>query len=244
MTDIREEGIEILRTLCGSRAYGLEDDESDFDYHGVFVIPTSRLLAVGMPKVKETHWLEGSTQDDTAWELGHFLSMALRCNPTVLETFVAPVVDWGPVRMAETGPFATYGEILRALFAAVVSREQVYDSFRGYAKNQRTKMFEPTGGVRGGERKWKFASTYLRVLSQGADLLQNGPAYWTVQVEGPGNEFLRSVKYGHVSMGQVIDEAERRETVLTAAYLKSTMQLEPQLERVNEFLLTARKDFW
>ena len=29
----------ILKVLTGSRAYGLETPESDYDYHGVFVTP-------------------------------------------------------------------------------------------------------------------------------------------------------------------------------------------------------------
>ena len=44
-------------------------------------------------------------------------------------------------------------------------------------------------------------------------------------------------------MGQT-EEDQALETHLTAAYLSSTMQEEPDLEMVNEFLLTVRKDFW
>ncbi|KKK55536.1 hypothetical protein LCGC14_3073540 [marine sediment metagenome] len=79
----------ILKVLTGSRAYGLETPESDFDFHGVYVTPTSQLLAIG-PKPKESIWKEGD-EDFQSWEIGRFLDLAVHCNPTVLETFVAPV---------------------------------------------------------------------------------------------------------------------------------------------------------
>ncbi|KKK67334.1 hypothetical protein LCGC14_2955100, partial [marine sediment metagenome] len=157
---VRDAGIEILRVLCGSRAYGLHDDDSDFDYHGIFVVPTNRLLSIG-PKIRETAWVEGTEQDNTAWEVGHFLKLAVQCNPTILETFVAPVE-------MQDG----WGERVRALFPYVISRKQVYEAFRGYSRNQRKKMFEPTGGVRAGERMWKFAVAYIRVLYHGIRLLR------------------------------------------------------------------------
>lgn len=255
MVDIRDEGIEILRVLCGSRAYGLEDDDSDFDYHGVFVIPTTRLLAVGLPKPKETQWLEGSREDDTAWELAHFLNLSLRCNPTILETYVAPVISDRPpcndgggcgedgICDGDCGN-VSWGKRLRDLLPAVISRKQIYDSFRGYAKNQRTKMFEPTGGVRAGERKGKFAMSYLRVLIHGIRLLTGGPAYWDIAIDGKDNAFLRAVKYGGISDGRIIDAAQRLESELTDAYLASKIQDTPQLNRVNDFLMEVRQTYW
>ena len=246
-----DDTVEILRVLCGSRAYGLHDDDSDFDYHGVFVVPTRHLLEIRMDgvKPKETRWIEGSKEDDVAWEVGHFLRLAVRCNPTVLETFVAPICPrsvaglWTPhysdmiIRLAGA---------LRALLSAVVSRKRVYESYRGYAHNQRKKMFEPTGGVRGGERKDKFAVAYCRALWQGEILLRTGRLRLAINTaeEGEFKRFLKRIKAGNYKTAEVIDVAEALETHLTDAYLGSSMQEEPDLEAVNEFLLTVRKDFW
>ena len=48
----------ILKVLTGSRAYGLDTPESDYDYHGVYVTPTSELLAIGPnpPTCQNRHW--------------------------------------------------------------------------------------------------------------------------------------------------------------------------------------------
>lgn len=228
---VREAGIEILRVLCGSRAYGLHDDDSDFDYHGIFVVPTSRLLSIG-PKIRETAWIEGEDQDNIAWEIGHFLRMAAQCNPTVLETFVAPIEST-----------TKWGNCIRDLFPYVISRKRIYESFRGYAHNQRKKMFEPTGGVRAGEWIWKFAVAYLRVLYHGTELLQAG-IYCPYIDDSKRRDFLRAVKLGEVDKGTIINAAEILQSDLTDAYLESNVPEEPNMDKVNETLLALRQNMW
>ncbi|KKK77684.1 hypothetical protein LCGC14_2851130, partial [marine sediment metagenome] len=58
--------MQILKVLVGSHAHGLATPESDRDYRGVFVTPTSDLLRIGVGKPKGHHWAEGGTEDDTA----------------------------------------------------------------------------------------------------------------------------------------------------------------------------------
>lgn len=222
---------QILKVLAGSRAYGLDEPDSDYDYRGVFEVPARLLMSVGLGKIKETQWIEGK-EDDVAWELAHFCSLALHCNPNVLEVFVSPIVDSSPE-----------GEQLRDLFPAFVSRKRVYDAWRGYSKNQRNKMFEPSGGVLAGERSWKFGANYLRTLYQGAQLLHRGPRYWSVNIEHEATRnYLLSVKHGEVGKGAVITRAEELESGLTDAYLNSTMQEEPNLNAVNDFIFEVRKN--
>ena len=87
---------QILKTIVGSQAHGLATKDSDFDYRGIFVVSTSEFMKLG-GTMKTTSWIEGH-DDDTSWEVGHFLNMAIHCNPTVLETFLAPIDEsdfWG-----------------------------------------------------------------------------------------------------------------------------------------------------
>jgi predicted nucleotidyltransferase len=227
----------ILKVLTGSRAYGLETEGSDWDYHGVFVTPTSELLSIG-PKPKESVWKEGD-EDFQSWEVGHFLHLATKCNPTVLETFVAPFVESTPL-----------GFELRSLFESMLARKRVFDAFRGYAHNQRTKLFQKPddpAAAQPSERAWKFATQYLRVLLQGERLLRTGNLVLNMHDYGPPDacvDFLRDVKAGQFSMGSVIDKAAQLEDRLEAAYNGSSMRVEPDLEAVNEFLLRVRKEHW
>jgi len=215
----------ILKVLCGSRAYKLDNDDSDYDFHGVFVWPTHRFFEAGVPKPAETSWVEGEKDDQVAWELGHFIKLALTCNPTVLETLVAPV-EW---RNA-------WGDGLRKLFPYFLSRTHVFQSYSGYANNQMKKMLDnSTEEV----RTWKFAVAYLRVLIQGRGLLREGKLFPVVPE--PWNKILREVKMGMVhSKGDVVDMTQSLQADLKEAYEGSDMQAEPDLESINLFVRKIR----
>lgn len=233
MQQIEDAGKVILKVLCGSRAYGLEDAESDFDYHGVYLVPTSTLLALG-PRIKETAWIEGEDMDNTGWELRHFLQMAINCNPTVLETLVAPVEYTTEI-----------GTTLRSMMPFFLSRKRIFDAYRGYASNQRKKMFEPTGGKLGGQRMAKAAIAYIRSLYHGTELLMRGT--FNPQITNSElKEFLLLLKRnpGEIPYGAVIDTAMDWETQIRWAYEQTIIPHEPDIDAINEFLLKVRQENW
>ena len=220
---------EILKVLCGSRAYGLENPDSDYDYHAVYVTPTTHFFQIGKMNT-ETAWVEGEDKDQQSWEIGHFLKLAVHNNPTILETFVAPVEHAAP-----------WGRTLRKLFPAFLARQRIYDAFRGYAKNQRVKMLDNKEAE---VRTWKFAVAYLRVLAHGIELLSTGT--YNPKITDPEfNQFLRDVKAGvKYSKGQIIDETDRMLASMEIAYENSSIQLEPDLERINKFIVDVRTAYW
>ncbi len=233
----------ILKTVAGSRAYGLETPESDWDYHAVFVTPTVDILALGA-NPKGRAWDESKEVDMQTWEIGKFLSLATKCNPTILETFVAPIDTLSP-----------YGKGLRKLLPFVLSKRYVRAAYLGYAHNQRAKLFnkpdDPTE-AQPSERTWKFATQYLRVLIQGERLLRTSELVLDMSKYDelrlghviPVREYLLDVKAGNHSMGDIIDEATWLERRLESAYDNTQLPNVADLERVNEFLIQVRKDFW
>ena len=52
---MKKDKIEILKVLVGSRAHGLADEDSDYDYRGVYVNATTDILSIGH-KYKGNHW--------------------------------------------------------------------------------------------------------------------------------------------------------------------------------------------
>jgi len=225
----------ILKVLTGSRAYKLETPESDFDFHGVYVTPTSELLAIGK-KPKESIWKEGD-EDFQSWELGHFLDLAVHCNPTVLETFVAPVEYAAP-----------YGHELRTLFPYVLTRKRVYDAFLGYSHNQQKKMFNKPDNPAENQpspRAWKFAVQYLRILLQGERLLRTGEFVLDMtEYTDDARSLLMDIKRGEFSMGFVIDLADEFKKRLELAFADSSVREAPNLDAVNMFLLDVRREVW
>jgi predicted nucleotidyltransferase len=220
---------QILKVIVGSQAHGLAGPESDFDYRGVFVIPTSELLKIGGQKTQTTNWIEGK-EDDTSWELAHFLFLATKCNPTILETFLAPIM---PTPIQD----ALWGLELRELFPHIWNSIDVYNAFRGYSKNQQKKFLDKKD-----TRPHKYASAYLRVLYQGVQLLQTGTFPVDFRETSVYDSLVRW-KHEDYTIGEVMTETEKWENIFEAAFAANADK-KTNLEPVNEFLLKVRQEYW
>jgi len=218
----------ILNVLVGSRAHGTATETSDFDYRGVFVQPTQEILKLG-GSLKTTSWIEGrdpteagKKEDDVAWEIGHFLFLATKCNPSILEVFASPVIK-----------STEEGEELRELFPALWNPQGVRDAFIGYGLNQRKKLLENKEG-----RPWKYAVAYLRTLMQAEQLLRVGVLPINMKFhEEYGTLMMFKNKIG--TPGAVIDKCMVWQRRVEA--LAEVCKHEPDLDRVNEFLLKVRR---
>ena len=73
----------ILEGICGSQAYGLANEDSDQDVKGIYVAPTTEVLS--LPPFNPGETIDHTDPDWTYHELGKYLSLALKANPTVLE---------------------------------------------------------------------------------------------------------------------------------------------------------------
>jgi len=224
MTDARPSSTDacILKVVVGSHAHGLAGPESDKDYRSVFVLPTAELFRVGF-KYQGTRMMK-EEDDETAWEIGHFLQLALQGHPLVLETLVAPVVtmdDWG----AE----------LRQLFPRLWSAQAAYESFLNYCDNQRKKMLEKKDG-----RPAKYAAAYVRVLFNLCELLERGT--FSIRIsETPVGEAVLRIKAGHYRPGEVIDMGEHWRETAARRLNACSHQAHPEI--ADAFLLRIRKAF-
>lgn len=224
--------IEILKVLVGSQAHGLATPDSDFDYRAVFIVPTSELLLLGA-KPKTTSWLEGK-EDNTSWELAHFLNMAVHCNPTILECFLAPLSE---NTLSTPGANWQLGQELRALFPHIWNSVDVSNAFVGYGLNQRKKYLDDKEG-----RASKFAVAYLRTLYQAYELLATGT--FTIEIAktdiGPT---LKRWKNGEHEVGEVVGLCHQWELKVKKAF-EDHPDKKTNIEPINEFLLKVRKENW
>ena len=160
-----DEGKLILEAIGGSQAYGMATEDSDTDYHGVFVLPTRRILSV--QPFTETH--VSKDPDRSHHEVGKFVRLALQANPTILEQLY----------LDDYVTITREGEMLCAIRQAFLS-QRVRQTYGGYAIQQIHKLktrrdqglegFNPR--VKG--RYEKHARHCFRLLWQGQQLLSEG----------------------------------------------------------------------
>ena len=212
----------IYRCVIGSRAYGLDTDDSDTDRRGVYIAPADLEWSLFGPPEQ----FEDNAAQTCFWELQKFIVMALRANPNILECLYSPLVE----------KVTPLGRELLALRPAFMSR-MIFQTFNGYAMSQFKKMEQDLRNH--GEIRCKHAMHLLRLLLTGAATLREGQV--PVQVAGH-RERLLAVKRGELTWAAV--DAWRRELHhdFEQALAETKLPERPDYEAANRFLIRARRE--
>ncbi len=211
----------VYRCVVGSRAYGLDGEDSDTDRRGIYVSPADLQWSLhGAPEQFE----DNQTQS-CYWELQKFLAMALKANPNILECLYSPLVE-------KVTPLADELLAMRGSFLS----QMVFQTFNGYALSQFRKM-EQDLRVNGAVR-WKHAMHLVRLLLSGAATLRQGRV--PVRVEEHRDRLL-AVKAGEVSWEEL--DAWRRELHrdFETALGETSLPERPDYEAANRLLVGARR---
>jgi predicted nucleotidyltransferase len=211
----------IYRCIIGSQAYGLASEQSDIDRRGIYLPPGERHWSLfGVPEQLENH----ATQE-AYWELQKFLVLALKANPNVLECLYSPLVE-------QATPLAR--ELL-AMRTSFLSR-MVYQTYNGYVMSQFKKM---QADIRNhGQVKWKHVMHLLRLLLSGVEVLRHG--HVPVHV-GEHRDQLLAIRRGDVAWGDVEQWRKHLHAEFNSAYEQTSLPQRPDYERVNDFLVMARR---
>jgi uncharacterized protein len=250
----------IYRCVVGSRAYGLDNDESDTDRRGVYLAPAELQWSLfGAPEQ-----FEDNASQSCYWELQKFLAMALKANPNILECLYSPMVEKQTALGAE----------LLALRHHFLS-QMIFQTFNGYAMSQFKKIEQdlrnrpsreakrgskppapepPTDqgadsaeGVRRGSTqaqfeegiRWKHAMHLLRLLLTGAATLREGRVPVRVEVH---RDRLLAVKRGAVPWLEVDAWRKELHQDFERALTETKLPERPNYEAANRFLIQARRE--
>jgi uncharacterized protein len=220
MNDLNLYQFVIYRCVVGSRAFGLDDENSDTDVRGIY-LPPARLhwSLFGVPEQ-----LENDEKQECFWELQKFLTLALKANPNILECLNTPLVEFAD-------------EIAQEILAMrqIFFSKLVYQTYNGYVLSQFKKL-EQDLRTRG-EIRWKHAMHLIRLLLQGIEILQNGELNVTV---GENRQNLLAIKRGETAWKDINDWRLRLHKDFEEAFRKTNLPERPDYERANEFLLKAR----
>ncbi|MBG0823364.1 nucleotidyltransferase domain-containing protein [Planomonospora sp. ID91781] len=206
----------VLSVVVGSRAYGLETEESDVDRRGVFAAPTPLFWRLDKPP---TH-VEGPLPEQFSWEVERFCVLALEANPTVLECLWSPIVEH----------CAPAGRDLLELRRAFLSR-RACRTFTGYADAQFRRL-DPA------RPKWKQAMHMIRLMISGLHLVREGEPL--VRMDAHRDRLL-ALRRGEIPWPEV----ERWRAELGAAFTalgdRSALPGLPDRSAVDDYLTAVRK---
>lgn len=214
----------ILEGITGSKAYGLDTEDSDTDIKGVYITPTEKVLSLGWNPQKTT--IDHVKPDWAYHEVQRFMELAMGGNPTILELLFLD----GYLVLNKFGKMLVDN---RHLFLNNVVRKTYY----GYAYSQMHKLITRDGSFGNGRNKRyeKHARHCYRLSYQGKELLETGTL--NVRVSSDVRKELFAI--GELPPSKLVDKfAEEHEKFDT---LESVLPDKPDREAVNKLLLRIRR---
>jgi predicted nucleotidyltransferase len=212
----------ILKTIIGSRAYGLATEASDTDRRGIYLPPAD--LHWSLTPIPEQ--LENDEAQECYWELEKFLRLALKANPNILECLFSPLVEYAT-------PLAVELLAMRHVFLS----KRVHQTYNNYVLSQFKKQqrhIDDTNQV-----NFKHAMHLIRLLLTGIHILQHNDLQ--VRLPDQHREQLLAIKQGKRTWQEINAWRLELHGELDAAYEKTTLPDHPNHEAANAYLLKARR---
>lgn len=219
----------LLSGIVGSTAYGLAREGSDVDRLGVFVAPTIEVSGLDWHGDRESKVT--TKPDATMHEIGKYLRLALKGNPSITELL------WLPGDCLEKAE-PIFGLRLIGLRNALLSGPAIKSAYGGYARQQAHRLRERGDGSFSADtrkRTAKHARHLLRLLRQGRELLATGKL--TVKVSNPDDYFA----FDDMTPEQMLEVYEREDKLFAAT--ESVLPEHPDRDRVRAYLAAVRANF-
>jgi uncharacterized protein len=213
----------IYRCQVGSKAYGLASDESDDDWRGIYLPPAR--LHWSLHKLPEQMEFNDGTKDEVYWEMEKFLRLALKANPSVLETLWTPLVLAADETALE----------LRAMRKAFLSKH-VYKTYSGYVLSQFRRMANALKSK--GTYKPKHAMHLIRLLYSGIAALETGEICIDVAER---REELLAIRQGQLPFDDVKRQALELDERFQQAFDRTALADQPDYAAVDAILIKARR---
>lgn len=212
----------ILRGIHGSTAHGLAREGSDEDFLGAYVMQTRDLVGLSTPSQAQLTYSGHDPFDFTYHEIGKYMNLALKANPTALELL------W----LESYTDTTMFGRELVARRNEFLSAEAVRNAFKGYAMEQMTKA--RNGNLTA--QRAKNARHMFRLLDLGYQLKTTGDM--TLRVANPQRFF----DLEDMTVTQWMTDFEKELTKFEEA--PNVLPAEPNRAGLNDLLVKFRKTQW
>lgn len=214
----------ILEGITGSKAYGLDTENSDTDIKGIYIAPTKQVLGIKWNLAKSTK--DHVDPDWVYYEVERFIHLAMKGNPTIIELLFLD----GYTTLTKQGKMLVDN---RHLFL----NNSVRKSYYGYAESQVRKL-NARGGTYGSGRSNRYEkhSRHLyRLLLQGEELLRTGKI--TVRLTPEQRE--EAFAAGKLEPNELIDLFHEKGKIIDD--IQSVLPDKPNIEEIDKLLYKIRK---
>lgn len=221
----------LFSCTVGSRLYGINNEDSDWDYRGFGLPEPDELVglknweqSVGKDEVKK--------EEGTIYSLGKFVRLCLKGNPTVLET---NFVDSSFIRFK-----TQLGENITRFIRENFITKQVFLAYSAYFRAQLAKLQRPN---REGKRQelidkygydTKFASHAYRLGIQCQQAMNYGKISPTLNFLA--KNFCIDIRSGVHSKELILDILNGLDKTMYRAYQTSTIPEKPDFNKINSWL--------
>lgn len=218
----------ILQGTVGSTAYGLAREGSDVDSLGVFLEPSVSFFSLR----SSAESVVARDPDITLHELRKYISLALKCNPTILELL------WLPPDLYRIT--SEYSDELISMRSSFLSESHVRNAYGGYAMQQVKRLQNRNAEGKEGfssdlkKRTAKHARHCFRLLDQGRQLLTTGEMQ--VRVTDPERYWA----FDDYSVEQIVDEFEKENEKFNEAL--TVLPERPNFQLFDQWLIAVRID--
>lgn len=237
----------IYLTLIGSRAYGIENKNSDYDYYGVCMIPRKNIfpqeygLLLGYDNIpvfeqwKKDHFTDSDSGKDmeiTIYGIVRYFDLLCGGNPNIIESLYTN---------REHVLFSnTVGEKIRENRSLFLSKQSFYKT-RSYAFAQLKKMDRiPVGNRLEDYKKYgystKFAAHVIRLMDNCEQIITN--KHIDLQ---RNREMVKSIRNGEYTLKQIKEYAHEKELILEKLSAESDLRNKVNKDEIREILLDCIK---
>jgi len=167
----------IFRIIAGSRMYGTHNENSDYDYRGIFMPEYNSYFKFNQKDVIESN---SNGEDIVYYSIRKFVKLAMANNPNIIEWLYAPEEN-----IVEISPA---GKALMEMKFRLLNKRYIRDRFTDFSTSEMYKYNNDN-------RKLKSIALCTRVLYEGIELLQHG----SLTFPRPEASLLLDIRNGLVS---------------------------------------------
>jgi len=237
-------------TLTGSHAYGINNEDSDFDVYGFTIPPIEYVYAdnlLGFEGPPTFNQFEGKVTgktkneclDFTIYNITRYFKLVMENNPNMIDSLFT-----GKNCELVVTDIARKVKDNRKLFLHKGS----WPKFKGYSFSQLNKIRVKPEDRENPDRKLaiekygydtQFAVHIFRLLDEVEQILTLGDIDLT-----RNREQLKRVKEGYYKLEEIDKYFKEKELMLEKAYNESTLPWGPREKEIRELLVTCLEDFY